>query len=197
MPIKATNECKYIYKQGQNAGKRCNKKCVSEYCKDHKQSKTNYRKHYYDNVLKEKKERELKDILQEVKNKKNITMDELLKFKNKVLDKKYECIKLCKKIIGIKIFLNLITEEKGNKIIKKFMFNKCTCNDEQQITGCRYCFLGPQHRPIDYEKKQNKENKKKAQEKLEKYEKKIEKMRKKHNEMLLILKEMNKKYFDN
>lgn len=49
------NKCKHIFQQGQKAGKRCNKNCRGEYCKDHNKHRHNYEKKRYDEKVIEKK----------------------------------------------------------------------------------------------------------------------------------------------
>lgn len=52
----AGNKCNHIFKQGRKAGKRCNKRCRGELCKDHNKHRQQYERVRIETLSKERRE---------------------------------------------------------------------------------------------------------------------------------------------
>lgn len=111
-------KCQHIFKQGQKAGKKCNRNCRDEYCKDHNKNRHNYEKKRYDKKVSEKKINE--DVmLYRIRNAKCKTdLPDSFSVYNRHLRNTCKAITLIDKINALKIM-------RGDMTLREFS-DKCT-----------------------------------------------------------------------
>lgn len=62
----ALSKCKHVFKQGHKTGKRCNKNCRGEFCKNHNKHRQKYERIRIDTISKERKE-DRNPLLEQIK----------------------------------------------------------------------------------------------------------------------------------
>lgn len=109
----ALKKCKYVFIQGSKKGKKCNAKCKNEYCKRHNNVQLEYQKKYYaeniklpvDKIIEQNTAR-----ISSITDIRNITFKTTERERIKANDAHDKVIDIAKKILGIKIFLDEISE---------------------------------------------------------------------------------------
>lgn len=122
------NKCKHVFKQGLKSGKKCNRNCRGDYCKDHNKNRKEYNKKIYDEKVIEQKsdiDAKAKALLRRI-NKAKCKED--LPDKTKMLIKSKSVHDKCKVIVNrikaLKILSKEITEDDilskdGNLVLDK------------------------------------------------------------------------------
>lgn len=97
------NKCKYVYKQGQKSGKRCNKNCRGEYCKDHNKKRLDYIQQKC-NVISDKRRGDKDALLLQIRDAKDITeMPNLFNIQMKLKALEQKATILLQKVAAYKI----------------------------------------------------------------------------------------------
>lgn len=110
---KAQNKCKHVFEQGSRKGKKCNARCVADYCKQHNTTQKEYQKKYYEENVKKPEDYVLNKKLKKIEavtDIRNITIHTIDSQNEKLCDYIEKTWDILREGRGIRIFLGELTE---------------------------------------------------------------------------------------
>src|SRR5579863_3396495 len=126
--------CSHVFVQGSKKGTKCGKGCRGKFCKNHKLSKAIYHSTWYQEKQQAIKEKNNHEVINKINKMSLEQLPNIVQVQAKLNKFATHKIYLCKKLIGINIFLD-IDQTKEIKIMENIIFGKCKCETEITFTN--------------------------------------------------------------